>query len=96
MIEEILSMIIITNDNLDELRRLYEKDVLSSDPETPVEFKVGKVIVTQTMHSPDLFDASFKCTRENNWIATREEFDARFVIRNDGHKTDTFALIDRK
>jgi hypothetical protein len=94
--EEILSVIIINQENLAEAKRLYEAKVLASVPGAPIEFKIGMVIVTQTIHTDDLFASSFKCTQENIWLATRNEFDAKFNMVDDGNKTDTFAIITRK
>ena len=97
MTEIILSVTFITPENLAEAERIYsKKDVYSSKAGYPLEYAAGKVIVTRTIHTPDLFSETWKFTNEHHWLATREEFDAKFNVVNDGNRTDQFALITQK
>lgn len=96
MTEIILSVYFINENNLKELETIYKKDILSSMPGTPAVFAVGKRIVIQTIHTDDLFDPSFKCTRDNVWLCTDQEFNERFDIVEDENMTETFALIALK
>lgn len=93
--EEILSVYFITEENLESLKSENESDILTSVPGCSVEFKVGKVVIVQTIKTPDLFDEPFYNTRHNVYLATREEFDARFVITEEV-ETENFAIISRK
>lgn len=93
--EEILSVYFITEENIAELKRDNENDILPSVPGVAIEFEVGKVMVVQTIKATDLFEETFHTTRHNVWLATREQFDAKFNI-DEEVETEYFALISRK
>ncbi len=95
-IEEILAVYIINEENLDALKKEYGTDIMPSSLGTDVEFKIGNVIVIQTIHSLDLFIDRFKCTKQYVWIAPLSEFNEKFNIVDDAHKCETFAIITRK
>lgn len=91
---EVLTAYFITEENLARLKSENEAAILPSVAGSPIEFKVGKVIVVQTIKTADLFDESFACTRENSWLSTRREFDQRFIISDE--VSEDFAIIARK
>jgi hypothetical protein len=97
MTEIILSAIFLTDENVADADRIYKDKIFAADPETSRQIQVDKVIVTQTIHVPDLFAPhKFKFTYENHWLTRRDWFDQRFNIIDDDNRTDTFALITQK
>jgi hypothetical protein len=77
---ETLYVTFITEENIAKLKKEYEKSILVAKVGTPVEFEVGKIILTQRIITTDLFDKTFHLSHENNWIVTRSEFDAMFNL----------------
>lgn len=91
----ILSGTFITEHNVEMLKRVYERDHLLSPifyMHQPIE--VGCVIVVRVLVVPDLFHPEFfHRIVESKWIVTREEFDAKFVVVDNGVRTDTFSHL---
>lgn len=94
--EIILSMTVITNENIIELEHVYKEIILPCKPGDPITFEVGKVIVTQTINTIDLFDERFGGRHRTDWLCTRAELDAKFNIVENQHKTHDFAIITKK
>lgn len=92
----ILSVHILTDDNIDELIRLHTQWNTTFYGLPGVTIKVGNVIVEETIDTPDIFDPAFGIRNCNFYLATREEFDSKFVINEDANRTETFALITKK
>lgn len=94
----ILTASFVTEKNLAELMNEYRAGILSSKIETPAVFEVGKVIVTMTIKYIDLFDETIGLVHKESWLATREEFDARFNIVDEVEALngETFTIVTRK
>lgn len=91
MFEVIWSADFITEENRTILETTYNNRQFGL-----TDFKVGLVVVVQTINSSDPFDPRMGIRNENCWLVTREEFDSKFTIKDDDNKTDTFAIITPK
>ena len=94
MPEIIYGVHIITDKNKEKLKKSYYHEILLGLK--PASFEVGCVIVMRNVHVIDPFDARFKSTLRTYWLVTLEEFESKFVINEDGHRTSEFALITPK
>lgn len=73
---------VITDENKDELTREYDsRDVMPAhNSKSPTTFEPGCIAVIRLISADDPFVDSLGARLPSVWIATREQFDAKFVI----------------
>jgi hypothetical protein len=76
----LLSCFPIDRDNIETLHALYGANVYRRIGGETKKFVVGKILILETIMTPDLFDATTTNVNRNAWICTRDEFEKMFVV----------------